>query len=1085
MKLCGEGWVLGFIAIFGSLQQLMENGVDAEAITNDHLSGGLVDVIGTTEELEMDVRSDKMHEVQELGNGRHEQFERDDDHVENSVHDAMMLEETRGGIGAEHQESGVMEGEEDHMGFDEDTRIDGIETSKGQVDKHYKEGPWDVLEMLVLVSAMKEYAETVGDHPLEDHISEQEKWHSIESYCLGQLVLRSALDCSEKWACLSVEFKRIKDFESNMVQDQISYWEMTYDERRNFHLPGDFSQEVYNALWHWDDRDRIGEIGAPVILEDEINIIKERSSFGSIVRTRKRSDRGEYQVSRKVSRGEGSIEPSFLGSQLLMLDNQQSSLALVETPQEILPSEDDVVWNAQFSQLRANQNFWAPHGRASATWAFYVVNDNSEPDSARPQQMRCAICHPAQQEHRPNSATRVRKGVVTYNKQHGTTSMKKHVAQEHGDIFTKYKATRMSNATTRAEFQHSRRMKNDPLPSIISDILYNQNSNKKFDPAQERLLEDLVLYVAKGCHPMSVVENVWLKKLVMNRQFGRVSFPSSRQLTDEVIPRVVSQIIEKNILPSLRGCVSATVTFDLWMSRRGVNSIATVVHFINESWETCHVTIGVLEASVIAGEELVMEVKDLLSSFNLMDKIIAFVVKDDDSRLTSLAEALSKKVVCSPLQLSEPYTGTCFGNVLSKACENTTTDEKACDGLRAVSIEAAISSLRRSISSTSRSAKRRLEWMKACADVGLRPRKLRAPVKGRFASKVILCQEALDYQPVLQLCSASQSDGMFFDVPSVETWAIAKAVTVALNPVLQQCVMNRSKGYWLLSDAIAAALSLYLQLHKETINRSLPDPKLDPHFESELEVLQVRLVQEVMSTLSLSLNFTLDYSAKHSHNMLALMLDPRYKGLSLLKDYVGRDMALAVVAEVDNRALLPCLVTVFKQLNPSSVENVSALSPTSKDFFDENSLFGSSASHDEAIVGHLKAELSLFRRLRIDSKECENPLAWWKDREVQFPNVGFLARQILGIVGSQVETERIFSIVGVITEIHRRHLGTDNLDKLVLIRENWKDDSRAGSEYPAAGHKMVDSVLENYLLGEENILDEHEDLLMEAVLFDD
>lgn len=753
--------------------------------------------------------------------------------------------------------------------------------------------------------------------------------------------------------------------------------------------------------------------------------------------------------------------------------------ALTEAPEEIHPSEDDEVWNAQFAQLRANQQFWAPHGRASATWAFYVVNDNSEPDSAHPQQMRCAICHPAQQEHRPNSATRVRKGVVTYNKQHGTTSMKKHVAQEHGDIFTKYKATRKPSVLTRTEGQHPRRMKKDPSPSLLTDFISNnQSSSKKSDPAQERLLEDLVLYVAKGCHPMSMVDNIWLRRLIM-RQCSRVNFPAGRQLADEVVPRMVSQTMEKYVLPVLAGCVTATASFGLWMSRRGVNTIALVIHFINESWVTCRVTVGVFEASETAGAAaLAMEVKELLNSFNLTDKIIAFVM-DDDPRLGSLTQALSSMVLCAPLQLPEPYAGTCFGNVMSKACESATSDQKVCSRMREVSIEAAVATLKKIISWTTRSETRRHEWLKACVDVGLPPRKLRTPIKGRFAGNVILFQEALDYQHALSLCYPHQINDLLFEVPSLETWAVAKAVTDALTPVLQQCVMHQSKGYWLLSDALATALGLCIQLHKEQIEKGLASPKLEAgNFESELEVLQARMMSEVINVLAPFLSFTVSYSAKHAHNMLALMLDPRYKGLSLVKDYVGRERALQVVSETDTNSLLPCLVTVFKQLNPSSVENAPALSPTSKDSFDENSLFGSTASNDEAIVGHLKAELSLFRRLHIDPKDCENPLAWWKDREVQFPNVGFLARQILGIVGTQVETERIFSVVGLITAVRRRHIGPEILDKLVLIRENWPED-------PRVGRKNVESGLEGYLLAEENILVDNEDLAMESGLLSD
>jgi hypothetical protein len=33
---------------------------------------------------------------------------------------------------------------------------------------------------------------------------------------------------------------------------------------------------------------------------------------------------------------------------------------------------------------------------------------------------------------------------------------------------------------------------------------------------------------------------------------------------------------------------------------------------------------------------------------------------------------------------------------------------------------------------------------------------------------------------------------------------------------------------------------------------------------------------------------------------------------------------------------------------------------------------------------------------------CVDPLAWWWIHENQFPNVGFLAKQILKILGSQI-----------------------------------------------------------------------------------
>jgi hypothetical protein len=46
---------------------------------------------------------------------------------------------------------------------------------------------------------------------------------------------------------------------------------------------------------------------------------------------------------------------------------------------------------------------------------------------------------------------------------------------------------------------------------------------KNSDLAQELFLEDLILYITKGYQPLSSIENVWLKRLVL-RQCGRITF---------------------------------------------------------------------------------------------------------------------------------------------------------------------------------------------------------------------------------------------------------------------------------------------------------------------------------------------------------------------------------------------------------------------------------------------------------------------------------------------------------------------------------------------------------------------------------
>ncbi len=66
----------------------------------------------------------------------------------------------------------------------------------------------------------------------------------------------------------------------------------------------------------------------------------------------------------------------------------------------------------------------------------------------------------------------------------------------------------------------------------------------------------------------------------------------------------------------------------------------------------------------------------------------------------------------------------------------------------------------------------------------------------------------------------------------------------------------------------------------------------------------------------------------------------------------------------------------------------------------------------------------------------------WKVHEPQILHVGYLAWQILGILGSQIEIERISSMASIPTCLKKCLLGAKNLEKLVLIHKNWPHHAR-------------------------------------------
>jgi hypothetical protein len=50
----------------------------------------------------------------------------------------------------------------------------------------------------------------------------------------------------------------------------------------------------------------------------------------------------------------------------------------------------------------------------------------------------------------------------------------------------------------------------------------------------------------------------------------------------------------------------------------------------------------------------------------------------------------------------------------------------------------------------------------------------------------------------------------------------------------------------------------------------------------------------------------------------------------------------------------------------------------------------------------------MFQRYQVDVKDIKCPFEWWGNHESLFPTIVFLACQILGLVGSQIEKEMNF-----------------------------------------------------------------------------
>jgi hypothetical protein len=64
------------------------------------------------------------------------------------------------------------------------------------------------------------------------------------------------------------------------------------------------------------------------------------------------------------------------------------------------------------------------------------------------------------------------------------------------------------------------------------------------------------------------------------------------------------------------------------------------------------------------------------------------------------------------------------------------------------------------------------------------------------------------------------------------------------------------------------------------------------------------------------------------------------------------------------------------------------------------------------------------------------------------PSKEIVKRELLSIIGSQIETKRIFSLVGILTNLKRCHLQSKNSKKSIFVNINWPNDPKSGCKSP-------------------------------------
>jgi hypothetical protein len=96
-----------------------------------------------------------------------------------------------------------------------------------------------------------------------------------------------------------------------------------------------------------------------------------------------------------------------------------------------------------------------------------------------------------------------------------------------------------------------------------------------------------------------------------------------------------------------------------------------------------------------------------------------------------------------------------------------------------------------------------------------------------------------------------------------------------------------------------------------------PNSNYIQDFDGELQILQQCKQKQKVQVLDHFFSFMFSFQPHKAHDMLAMMLNPCYKNLGLVIQYVDKEKALHIVDEYDRQVLFPLLVWAYKFLNPT------------------------------------------------------------------------------------------------------------------------------------------------------------------------
>ncbi|KZS13406.1 Uncharacterized protein APZ42_021473 [Daphnia magna] len=380
------------------------------------------------------------------------------------------------------------------------------------------------------------------------------------------------------------------------------------------------------------------------------------------------------------------------------------------------------------------------------------------------------------------------------------------------------------------------------------------------------ILRALVLFLVRGMHPLSMVEDEHFRAFVKAID-PRITLPCRKTLTHSLLPEMYAEAKAK-LVTELSLANHIALTADCWTSLTNASYMTVTAHFINDQLKMVSRVLSTLVLEVShTSENIAAHLKSVIADWDVPEDKISGIVTDNASNFKrAIANILKWKHI------------PCFAHTLSLAVKDPIHDNRE--------FSVILNKCRNIVTFFHHSGPATLKLNQLCSG---RKSRLQQEVPVRWNSTLIMIQSLLALQePVTDTLKVMDKRDLLLDDWEWETLAGAKALLKPFDILTQ----DKSSQYY------------------PSISKVLPSIRLLQEHLTEIRNHELNDVLIMMcSALNLNMKDRFVEFYQNSSHIVSSYLNPRFKTEYLSPNHssVGADFAeKRVVVEMRNLTDLNC-----------------------------------------------------------------------------------------------------------------------------------------------------------------------------------